>query len=1011
MVPALAVPLIPGYEILEEIGRGGMGVVYKARQVKANRLVALKMILARKNASLEQQIRFQIEVEAVARFQHPNIVQLHDVGEHEGRRFFSLEYCDGGALDERLQGKPLPAREAAALVEKLARAMHYAHLRGVVHRDLKPANVLLTADGQLKIADFGLAKRLGGNAVSRSGAVMGTPSYMSPEQAEGRFHDFDPRTDVYALGALLYECLTGRPPFEGPAHRVILDVLNAEPAPPSRLNAKVPRDLETVCLKCLRKQPARRYASAAELADRLRLYLDGKPIPDRAVGGLERAAMWARRRPGTAALVMALVLVSALGVAGVMWKYLDAEAERNKAQDLADKFRQSRDEADERRQAAERAEREAHEETTRAEWLTYASKLTRAQQRWRAGNVDAAHELLESCRPDYRGWEYAYLSRTFDQTYRTLPGHVGPVFAACFSPDGHHVAAGGGEPGAPGELLVWDTATRMAPRAFRGHSDRVRGACFSPDGRQLATASDDRTVIVWDVKAGTVVRILRGRGKRVHSVCFSPDGRQLAGAAEDQTIKVWAVATGEELCTLAWHADRVTGVCFSPDGSRLASVGDDGAVVVGVPATREKVFTIHETNARFRGVCFSADGRLLAAGRDDTTITVWDAAGGQRLRTLRGNAGPVAAVCFSPDGRLLASAGGSLGRPGEVKVWDWARGLKSLALKGHTNRVRCVRFSPDGKLLLTGSADGTVKLWDPTTDQEFRTLSGQQADVRGVSWSARGDRLASASDDRTVRVWDADSGATVGVLEGHTEGVRAVCFGCDGLRLASAAADQTAKVWDVATGETLLTLRGHSAVVTGVSFDPEGRQVVTSSADGSLKVWDAETGALLHTLEGHTGAVTCVCHSADGGRLASGSADRSVIVWNAETGRALHFLRGHTKAVTSVRFSADDKYLVSGSEDRSVIVWDANSFEPVHTLLGHAEAVTGVAFVDRSGCERVASASRSGRVKIWDLTTGHELLTLTSDGKPIWCVALTPDGRRFAGGCANNAVTIWEAPR
>jgi formylglycine-generating enzyme required for sulfatase activity/tRNA A-37 threonylcarbamoyl transferase component Bud32 len=333
-------PSIPGYEIKGVLGRGGMGVVYKARQIKANRVVALKMILTSKHASLQDEVRFQIEAEAVAHLQHPNIVQLHDVGEHDGMPFFSLEFCAGGSLDRKLKTWAPTAAEAASLVETLARAMHYAHLRGVVHRDLKPANVLLASDGTPKITDFGLAKKLdSGSDISRSGAIMGTPSYMAPEQAEGKVHDTGPAADVYALGALLYELLAGRPPFKGAtAFETIQQVLTEEPAPPSQLRRGAPRDLETICLKCLRKQPGQRYASAEALADDLRRYRQGEAITARAVGRIERAVKWARRRPALAALL----LVSVLGMAGIVWKYLDAEQQKGIALREADKANKAR---------------------------------------------------------------------------------------------------------------------------------------------------------------------------------------------------------------------------------------------------------------------------------------------------------------------------------------------------------------------------------------------------------------------------------------------------------------------------------------------------------------------------------------------------------------------------------------------------------------------------------------------------------------------------------------------
>jgi formylglycine-generating enzyme required for sulfatase activity len=342
-------PEVPGYEILGVLGRGGMGVVYRARQLQANRLVALKMIRAVEHASPTERLRFQIETEAVARLQHPHIVQLYEAGEVRGQPFFSLEFCDGGTLTEQLKKQRPAPREAAALIETLARAMHYAHLRGVVHRDLKPGNVLLAgAERMAKITDFGLAKRIDAEArdVSQSGAIMGTASYMAPEQAAGRVRDTGPAADVYALGALLYECLTGRPPFEGPRHVVLVSVLNDEPVPPSRFGAKVPADLETICLKCLSKEPARRYASAEELANDLRQFQAGEPIRARAVGAVERTWKWARRRPALAVLlgVVLLALVSLAVLSGnLVAARNDADQKRQAAEKEADKASKARD--------------------------------------------------------------------------------------------------------------------------------------------------------------------------------------------------------------------------------------------------------------------------------------------------------------------------------------------------------------------------------------------------------------------------------------------------------------------------------------------------------------------------------------------------------------------------------------------------------------------------------------------------------------------------------------------
>ena len=351
-------PKVPDYEIMEELGRGGMGVVYKARQIKANRIVALKMVLSGKRLAVEQRIRFQIETEAVARLAHPHIVQLYAVGELEGQPFFSLEFCAGGNLDKKLNNQPLPAGEAAVLMEKLARAMYYAHSRGVVHRDLKPANILLTTDGEPKVTDFGLAKRLDTDSdVSRSGMVMGTASYMAPEQARGAVHEVGPATDVWALGAVLYECLTGRPPFRGATvFETMRILLSEELTRPSSVNDKVPRDLETICLKCLNKEPGRRYDSALELAEELRRYREGEPIRARPSSRWERTWKWVRREPARAAAVGAGVLALAAVVLGTIFFSLYREHQSaTKAQTL-ERQREVRQKFDVQLGLAERAE-------------------------------------------------------------------------------------------------------------------------------------------------------------------------------------------------------------------------------------------------------------------------------------------------------------------------------------------------------------------------------------------------------------------------------------------------------------------------------------------------------------------------------------------------------------------------------------------------------------------------------------------------------------------------------
>jgi eukaryotic-like serine/threonine-protein kinase len=967
------------YTIVRAIARGPASGVYAAESLQPARTVALKLIRTI-GVSPDEARRFRAEVETAAELAHPNIVPVYEAGEADGALYFSMKLCAGGSLADQPERFVAAPRQAVQLVATVARAVHFAHQRGVLHRDLKPSNVLLTDDGRPMVADFGLAKRLDATGdQTQTGVLIGTPSYMAPEQAAGRPAGVTTATDVYGLGAVLYTLLTGRPPFRG---ATLLDTLEGVrgrmPDAPRRVNPRVDRDLDTVCLKCLDKDPVARYPSAEAFAHDLELWLGGKPVLARPVGAARRTWRWVRRNPGVATLAGAagflaigLTTAVAVGVVSVRRERSAVELQRAEV---------GRREVEVRRHM-------------------YAADVRLAAVNWRQNRAATAVRLLAGHQPgpgdeDLRGFAWHYLWGLAHPATPVVPPQVGDVYSVAFSADGTRIVTAGRD----GCARILDAASGRELARCAGHVGEVNVAALTKDGRTLATGGDDGTVRLWDINlgraggAGVCRQTLRAHSDEVSTLALAPDDRTVVSVGRDRRVRLWDVGSRDD------HTKPLQAVAFALDGLTLATGGDDATVAVRDSRTGAVRTTFRIEQSVF-GLAFAPDSRSLAIATEEC-VQVRSLGPDRAALVFDGPRRRVHSVAFAPDGRSLA-AGSS---DPAAWIWDVGSTKPRLVLRGEFDRVWAVAYSPDGRTLATAERTGRVRLWDAARDPECLTteLPGPAVDLH---YSADASNLVAVVDTpaRVARVLDGHTLHTRADVPVPGPGACAVAVSHDGQWAAVAVPGQAVRLWDVAAQHELGALpESVGAGVPKVAFARDGTVLAILWANDPIRLWDTRTLQL--TTTGPTvGAATALAFAPGGDRLAVATAGR-IVVWDVR-GSALTDEWAADGWVGHLCWSPDGRQLTSVNADGEVLIRDGRDRRTTAHRIGRGQAAL-------SPDGRTAAAVVPGEaIELWHVPTGQELLTLPLPGAAA--VTFAPDGRSVAAVGRNPrgrfAVYVWQA--
>ena len=996
-------PIIPGYELLNQIGAGGMGVVYRARHIELDRIVAIKVLTRESMLDRESHERFHREATAVAKVQHPNIIQVFDVGTYPVRDgsvvrqpYLSLEYVGGGSLVRQTRN-PQPLKQVAKLMESIARAVHAAHEQGVIHRDLKPGNVLLTPDGIPKIADFGLAKSMDtfqendGEALTQVGVLIGTPEYMSPEQVQGQ--DNRPSVDIYALGVILYELLTARVPFKGetPVETLIL-LQSQEPLSPKKLTPNLPRDLETICLKCLQKNPLKRYATAEELADDLARWQRGDAIQARPVGVVERVYRWTTRNPMMAGLV-GLVLLGTLGsFLALLIAYGIAEHKTKLA--LV-------------------AEAKAAEQLLAQEYELYRASCLAASAGLQLHNITMAKQALDDAPEQLRGWEWDYFSSQLDSSDSVIKGKLNPnvvrrTRGSQYWIFGDHRS----------EIIVVDLKSQKVLRRETYDSKSILIA--NDFGRTLyALHKDEGQVEIRKIESGDVMARIDFGKTVIKQMMVSEDDTSLL-VLTPADIQYWSLLEGKMLKRYPLAGSDVRVHCSSPDHSiTFLSIMEANGKSSGNFLLNSKtmtVVTLAEVQIHIAHSSLNNDGTRLFTTCLHPVLnpTLWDTSTGQQIAKLVGHTNQIHAVAFSPDDNALVT--GSLDH--SIRVWDGKTGAPRHNIFAHRGRITDLQFSPDGNQFAVSCNDQTLSLWDLQTGEERARLLGHVDAVHHVAFSEDGTHLLSVAGAGDVFRWNIKKLEWDNCLRGHSNYVYSVDHHPTKPLVISSAWDGTVRVWDLKKSETVSIFKTQQEqILNHVRFHPNGRWFMTVGRDidrqvAMLRLCELESGSILRSWE-----IGCVnwkdgrgCFSPDGSTFSVGG--RRLYSVNVNDAKApIKTWIDKDVMTADVAYSPDGSLLAAAFDDANFApalrFWFTKTGKECHIEIPELRNHGYVRLAFHPINNTLYASTEGGKIFVIDYEK-QKLVGVIENGVAAYDLVFTPDGSRLAVACSNNLIRLWD---